>query len=1056
MKCRHCSYDNQHNGIYCTDCGQSFIEIAYAPVSYFIRQELKVDLEIRNPLNDSLKLKRIVLGKNEKTLNEIIGRGIINVSAQFVDNSSTILAPELALEFEKQEKTFALANLSKRILLSPIPEVEIRPLDKNENFVFSPTSGFQKKFKVKLKNNACLRINGVLLIENAEVNVFEGPKSKKFWTEELPLIESGVDLDSSTPEGIITVDFSGLDQAYAKREFVLSLKNEFGANHEIFKEANLFKLRPRYQNLVPIAIGVLHATDKGFAYVVDNKVYRETGGKKDTVLIGVHPDYIDVTNWSGRAPNDASVQSRLAEFHKNEIVLRAPAGVKRKRRFALYQNFLSEAAQEHDLANNPCFVKIIPKDNRQYANDAITYRELRIDGGATARVSVNEELRLSDIRELNAFELILQIPQALANQELRFDLAILRKDGSSGRIVDEIKYMLVLNTFAPRPLDDFIAIDFGTSNTCAVGPKIVAGETQAGEPVCYPLNYFHENSDQITTFPTLIAYDNSETAEGPESCIPDSLFPAGRAFDEFKKYLPDELSSEEAYPGRISPLKLTIDFIEALLANQEIYFEDRQGAKNIFKNIMLTAPTGFMPEVREKIESELAHRLRRKLDLEYDIRMDLDEPSAVLSYVYETKQISFEAKKDEFEVYGIYDFGGGTTDTSFVLVTPEQGAILAGTGGSVYVGGSTVDRWLIKRLSMSADIADTRKAKSIELYELVGALKSADIENLLDDPQFALDASKIKHYFKTRLDKRISPPEDLLDDFPLANEAIFNASDFPFEILQSQIAAVAKKIIKDGEAKALDFWKEKSNVFIHLLFPFYTVFYRKVEQILDDSLMEAFEESRAMPASPPKVNIHLLLAGNASRIGYLEVIAETIFSQARKKYDFIKDIEIRMIDRPKEAVALGAYYSAQSVDYPINRLTNPPMTIFTKVHPLFRGNLVKQINNQRGIVIFDEGEKSKHPDDGPVLVRIFRLEELGINASRPQIAISKKVGIDIFTTNEKLKGRRNAPNLAFVLTARNKLEIFGFADFGELKNSPDFSSAIEGANMRHIEAQFKS
>jgi hypothetical protein len=230
-----------------------------------------------------------------------------------------------------------------------------------------------------------------------------------------------------------------------------------------------------------------------------------------------------------------------------------------------------------------------------------------------------------------------------------------------------------------------------------------------------------------------------------------------------------------------------------------------------------------------------------------------------------------------------------------------------------------------------------------------------------------------------------------------------------------------------------------------------------MKDIILETLKDSFEKSDLLTESSGKVNINLLLAGNASRIGYVRVLVEEILKKSRSIYPFIGKVQVNLIDQPKESVGLGAYYATKYGPMGIDKINNPPMTIFTEVPPLFKANqkLLETIGERQGIVIFRTGEKSRNPEQGDVLIKIFKFDQLGFKPTVPQIPISKKIGIDILSINHKLKGTPQGDKLAFLLTRSNRLEIFRFSDSQELSKNNDFVEMIKDCSNEYIEVQFK-
>jgi len=1054
MKCKNCSYENKHDGIYCSDCGKSFIEISYPEVCYFIRQEVNIKLEITNPFHESIAISEMVLSGEKYRIEKKIGWGETVQVAPIAMNSKTILKFDFSLTIKRGDRKFSIGNFDTPLILAPLPEIEINPVDSEEICRFSPVTGYSKEFRIALKNETVVKIEGVFLVEapeDSEGSLFGNPGDKNFWSDKILLPATEIELTPSNPDQKIMVDFSALSgRDTDKKAYNLSIKNLYEADYEILEETKKKKIAFQFLDLVPVTLGILHATDKGFVYVVDNKVIGEHPDDDVKLLGSHHMDCIHFGNWNKKTSQEKAVGERIKEFNNRKILVNIPKGEKRKRRFSLYYNYMGDSEQ-YDLINNQCHMRIDFKSKGrlldEYKPNIIALQEINFGAGRTSPVFIGEELSLSDIRDLNAFEITVCIPDECKDKKLLFDLFIIRKNKVTGEIVDEVKYDLEFNVYTPRPLGEYIAIDFGTSNTCIAGPELSNGGFVQGNPLCYPLNCYHEDVDQIHSFPTIIKYLESGNEDISSFFIPDCLLEISDVGAEclhknFKIKLPEELMEENNFD--ISPLKLSLDFIEAALCNLSIYFEDRNCEQTVFNQIKFTAPPGFSPELRNRIETALKGKLQKKNNSSdgYAIRMDIDEPLAAFLHVLKEKTISFEQDENKIGMIGVYDFGGGTTDVSFLMKDNTSGIKLVGTGGSIKVGGATIDKWMLACLQAIPD-AEEEKGYAYP------ALCNDNVNNV----EATLRFSTMKHNFERELDNHIDVNEDSSNGFPFSIKDSFNA-----------------KAIIDGTWENewninKDFWETGGNLAEFVILPLYVALYNKIKEIIVDSLCGPLKATEFLPQPVSGIDMIFLLGGNASKIGYIDIMIKQIVNEYRISNEYKKEfpnididsISTVMVDPAKGSVSLGAYHATQMGSWynRIEKTNNPPMTIFIRSMPFpFKGSKkIEKVGGEDGIVIFREGEKKIV--SGRVLIKRFNREEIGIGNER-LVPVSRKIGIDISTTHEKILDSKHSEDVVFVLSDSNILKIFSFSNVENLCEKEAFKEATQSGDADYIRKQLGS
>lgn len=146
--------------------------------------------------------------------------------------------------------------------------------------------------------------------------------------------------------------------------------------------------------------------------------------------------------------------------------------------------------------------------------------------------------------------------------------------------------------------------------------------------------------------------------------------------------------------GDFNPIELYAYYIGLYINNM------RNG---IYKNYLLSYPITYDKEVREKLIQSFERGIKKSLPnsilqseemKDFVVREGVSEPVAYASCALE--EYGFEPEDDEKIFYGVFDFGGGTTDFDFGLYYESElrryDYVLEclGSGGDKYLGGENL------------------------------------------------------------------------------------------------------------------------------------------------------------------------------------------------------------------------------------------------------------------------------------------------------------------------------------------------------------------------------
>jgi len=221
-----------------------------------------------------------------------------------------------------------------------------------------------------------------------------------------------------------------------------------------------------------------------------------------------------------------------------------------------------------------------------------------------------------------------------------------------------------------------------------------------------------------------ISYKITQPSQGTENSIAVWL---GK-----KEYYPEEISAE---------------ILKKVINNAQTYLENL-GQKDKIIQAVITVPAYFNDKQREATQSAGIKAGLAKPKL-------LPEPTAAaISY-------GFKPDSDEVKTILVYDFGGGTFDSSLITAAGNQ-FIESGKAGDLWLGGDDIENQIIELVKQK--VAQQEDLDSVDL--LLEEMPHYQQVRFLGELKLAVERAKID---LSRFDVvQIAPSTPLLDDLGMA------------------------------------------------------------------------------------------------------------------------------------------------------------------------------------------------------------------------------------------------------------------------------------------------
>ncbi len=281
----------------------------------------------------------------------------------------------------------------------------------------------------------------------------------------------------------------------------------------------------------------------------------------------------------------------------------------------------------------------------------------------------------------------------------------------------ETEVTVALDVLHPAPCDEYIGIDFGTSNSVVAvwheGETLVVADKQGKSPLIPSVLVFHGRADNYK----IGIEAEKEAAAYPESTVRSIKRVMGYGNERSffgKHFWPEDLAA--------LIIKKLVEYAERFL------FQLNKGRPNPYLDIrkaIVTVPANFYDlQVRGILEAcekagidteetrvkEAVKDLREQMGHDINEGIILDEPTAAALFFLKLfqeegkleEEFEKKFKNDETINLLIFDYGGGTLDVSVVQVLelPEHniGVRALANKGDNRVGGDSIDLAVMKKL----------------------------------------------------------------------------------------------------------------------------------------------------------------------------------------------------------------------------------------------------------------------------------------------------------------------------------------------------------------------
>lgn len=311
-------------------------------------------------------------------------------------------------------------------------------------------------------------------------------------------------------------------------------------------------------------------------------------------------------------------------------------------------------------------------------------------------------------------------------------------------------------------MGNVIGIDLGTTNSVAAFKwaeiAVVKNEENSG------------NENALTR--SVIALDKGEVVVGtkaynqlrdkPENVIISIKRLMGRGFNDptvqqqLSRFNYKITQSTQGTDNSLSvwldgreyqPEDISAEILKKVVENAQLY-QEKANQKGKITHAVVTIPAYFNDKQRYATQTAVMRAGLGLLEL-------LPEPTAAaISY-------GFKPDSDEYKNILVYDFGGGTFDSSLITVSGNQ-FIESGKAGDLWLGGDDIDHKLFE--FVKAKVAQEERIENIDA--LIAKMPYYHRVRFLADVKFTVEQAKID--LSTNETARIIPATPLLDELGMA------------------------------------------------------------------------------------------------------------------------------------------------------------------------------------------------------------------------------------------------------------------------------------------------
>lgn len=435
---------------------------------------------------------------------------------------------------------------------------------------------------------------------------------------------------------------------------------------------------------------------------------------------------------------------------------------------------------------------------------------------------------------------------------------------------------LIVNVEKQREYPYYLAIDFGTTNSCcayidleSLEPSLIPLDAKAIPPeIMASLIVYHKELTNAKTHHVGFDAETYRTSERDGAFYISSV--KRWLGHEWRRYFPNN--------QELNPCDVVADILKHIIAQAEDYL-DKKGLPSKISSCAVSHPTMFLSKQREDLKLAF-----RKIGIENTVFID-EASAASIGNIYQFLQKHETFQKDYSML--VYDFGGGTIDIVLSKITGDiYGCTIqpVARGGNPTFGGDDITQAIVDYVLTQFN--SKIKEENPNLQFEIPYLRLRKILQPSGNPKrdnVSYENSRILYSLAEEIKLELSNKDEGKEKEEVKEKDKNEASR------NFQLGVVVGDNVRD-----LDSYIEGSaNV---------SLSQTEFQALIEPTLKETFMNIDAMIAEdngmPPDI---VVLAGQSSKIPVLKrLMTEHLYNKYKK------NILIELADDPKECVVIGA------------------------------------------------------------------------------------------------------------------------------------------------------
>ena len=442
--------------------------------------------------------------------------------------------------------------------------------------------------------------------------------------------------------------------------------------------------------------------------------------------------------------------------------------------------------------------------------------------------------------------------------------------------VPQYQDTLIVNVIKQREYPYYLAIDFGTTNSCCAyidmesfKPTLIPLDAKAIPPeIMASLIVYHKELTNEKTHHVGLDAETYRTSERDGAFYISSV----------KRWLGYEWRRYFPHNQGLSPCDVVADILKHIIAQAEDHL-DKKGLPSKISSCAVSHPTMFLSKQREDLKLAF-----RKIGINNTVFID-EASAASIGNINQYLQKNESFPKDYSML--VYDFGGGTIDIVLSKINGDEYSCTiqpVARGGNPTFGGDDVTQAIVDYVL--EHFSSKIKEKDPNLRFEIPYLRRRKILQPSGNP-------KRDSVFYDNSNNLYSPAEEI--KLELSDKDKDKMKEKEEEKNKNEATRVFQlEVVVGDKVSSLDSYIEGStNV---------SLSQTQFQSLIEPTLKETFMSIDAMIAenngTPPEI---VVLAGQSSKMPMLKRL---MADHLRNKYE--KEIPIELAADPKECVVIGA------------------------------------------------------------------------------------------------------------------------------------------------------